>query len=695
MFSSSLVYLFSFAAAANGLLALLVSMGWRGDVRGGLFAAALWSGVLWSIGLIFIDLEAPWAARSLPLTESLRICIWVLFIGSLQVSNPRRLIAQLWEKPSGRMLSVVWVISLLFSVAMVLASIQASPLWATLLLLLIVAGLVGLENLYRRANTETRWRLKFLVFGIGGLLVFDFILYADFLLFRVQNNPLWAARGIVNTVMVPLLAVAAARNRSWSIDIQISRQVVFQSSIGLISGLYLLGLALGGYYIRYTGGAWGEVAQIVVLFMGSVFFITLLASKQFRSRVRVFVSKHFFSYQFDYREQWLKFTQLLASNTADKTIEACALEAIAQLVESPRGQLWLRHGTRYELATHRNMPAPVQALEANSSMVQALDQKGWVIDLEARDAGDFNPMIPEWLRQQTGARLVVPLLWQSELTGFVVLSEPHGGLQTNWEVHDLLKVAGRQAASYLAQARVAKELLVARQFESFNKMSAFIVHDLKNLVSQLDLISTNAPRLIERPDFQKDLLDTVANSVERMKRLLDQLQDARMPSEQAVVVDAYEVCTRAVASFKSAPVPPVLEANGSAAQEVVANPEKLERVIRHLLANAQDAVLSRQELQNGTHTTMRCPIRLKCADHSADQIVLQVEDDGIGMTPEFLRSKLFQPFESTKSRGTGLGMYESREYIRTLGGDVEVMSTAGQGTTVKIFLRRHRPVGIQ
>ncbi len=686
-----LVTFFSCAAAAYAVLGLLASLGWRGDVRGGVFAVAVWVSGGWAASLILVNLGAEGVVRALPLIECARIAVWLLFIASLHVINPKRLLPQLWEKPGGRLLMLLWVGSLLFSLVMVAVGLQANQIWVIALLLLIVAGLVGLENLFRRANAETRWRLKFLVLGIGGLLVFDFILYADFLLFRVQNNSLWAARGIVNTVMVPLLAVAAARNRSWAIDIQISRQVVFQSSIGLISGLYLLGLALGGYYIRYRGGAWGEVAQIVVLFMGGVFFIALLTSKQFRSRVRVYVSKHFFSYQFDYLEQWLKFTQLLASNTVTRPIESCALEAMAQLVESPRGQLWLKDGTRYELVAHRNMTAPVPALEANSAMIQSLAEKGWVIDLEARDPERFNPMIPEWLGQQTGARLVVPLLWQSELTGFVVLSQPHGGLQTNWEVNDLLKVAGRQAASYLAQARAAKELLVARQFESFNKMSAFIVHDLKNLVSQLDLVSANAARLIDRPDFQKDMLDTVANSVQRMKRLLDQLQDARMPSEHAVVLNTHEICQRATASFKSAPVPPVLESDAAAGMEVVANPEKLERVIRHLLANAQDAVLAR----NGTLPDKQAAVRLSCAAQTADMILLQVDDDGIGMSPEFVRTKLFQPFESTKSHGTGLGMYESREYIRKLGGQMQVESEMGKGTTVKIFLRRHRPADLQ
>lgn len=699
MSSSSLIFFYSFAAAASLLLAALVTLGWRRDVRGGLFTAACWGACLWALVVVGIGLGRPFALTLLPLLEWLRSATWLLFIGSLFVESPKRLLVQLWRKRAARgvaLLLLLGLLSALFGLTAPLLpeGVRLTQNWLTLMLLLTVAGMVALETLYRRAGTEVRWKLKFLCIGIGGFFAFDFVLYADMLLFRGINPVLWTARAIVNTLLVPFLAVAAARNRDWTIDIQISRQVVFQSSIGLLSGLYLLGLALGGYYIRYQGGAWGEVAQIVVLFLGTVFFITLLASRQFRSRVRVFISKNFFSYQFDYREQWLKFTQLLSSDGLAQSVESSALQAISGLVDSPRGQLWVRVGNVYEMVAANNMNAPGQVLPANASLIQTLQERGWVIDLERPVAHDFKPMIPDWLQQQTGARLIVPLSWQNELLGFVLLGQPQGGLTTNWEVNDLLKVAGRQAAGYLAQARAARDLLVARQFESFNKMSAFIVHDLKNLVSQLDLVLSNAPRFIDRPDFQKDMLDTVANSVQRMKGLLSQLQDQRMPSEHAVVLDLNQLCRRAVENFKSAPVVPSFVTQESVRLEVVANPERLERVVRHLLANAQDAVLAVAAEKN-VEKKIELTSTLQRVGATHDRIELSLTDTGIGMSAEFMRQRLFQPFESTKTTGTGLGLYESREYIHNLGGEIMVHSTPDQGTTIKINLPRHQPADLQ
>lgn len=702
--SSSLIFLYAVSAAAFLLLAALVTLGWRRDVRGGLFTAACWGTCLWSFAIVGIGLEWSTALILLPVAEWLRVALWLFFIGSLFVESPKHLLLQWWKRPAARAIGLLLLLGLISAVygttstALFPEGVRLSQHWLILMLLLMVVGMVTLETLYRRAGMEARWKLKFLCIGIGGLFAFDFILYADILLFRGLNPVLWTARALVNTLLVPFLAVAAARNRAWKIDIQVSRQVVFQSSIGLLSGLYLLGLALGGYYIRYQGGAWGEVAQIVVLFLGTVFFVTLLASRQFRSRVRVFVSKNFFSYQFDYREQWLKFTQLLSADGMAQSVETSALQAISGLVESPRGQLWLRVGSgphaTYELAVENNMNAPGHRLPANAALIQALQERGWVIDLEHPNELGFNLMIPDWLQRQTGARLIVPLSWQNDLLGFVVLGQPQGGLRANWEVNDLLKVAGRQAASYLAQARAARDLLVARQFESFNKMSAFIVHDLKNLVSQLDLILTNAPRLIDRPDFQKDMLDTVANSVQRMKGLLTQLQDQRMPSEHAVVLDLQQLCQHAVDSFKNAPITPRLRLVETTRIEVIANPERLERVVRHLLANAQDAVLARD---HGGHRegSIELRVALRSPAVAGEQVELVLSDSGIGMSAEFIRNRLFQPFESTKKTGTGLGLYESREYIHSLGGEITVQSTPGVGTTITIHLPRYQPADLQ
>jgi putative PEP-CTERM system histidine kinase len=252
-----------------------------------------------------------------------------------------------------------------------------------------------------------------------------------------------------------------------------------------------------------------------------------------------------------------------------------------------------------------------------------------------------------------------------------VLARSKGKINLNWEVNDLLKTAGRQAASYLAELEAAKALLVARQFEYFNRMSAFVVHDLKNLVSQLSLLLSNADKHKHKPAFQEDMIGTVAHSVEKMKRLLFQLRDGYSlePPAPVALDDVLRQVVSARASLKPAPR---LE-GAVATASVVAHRARLERVIGHLVQNAIEA----------TPAEGNVVVELTQTNGSA---VIAISDTGCGMDEQFMRYRLFKPFESTKATGMGIGTYEARQYVRELGGRLEVESRESQGTVFRVVL---------
>ncbi len=122
--------------------------------------------------------------------------------------------------------------------------------------------------------------------------------------------------------------------------------------------------------------------------------------------------------------------------------------------------------------------------------------------------------------------LIVPLDRQGYLQGFVVLTKPVGLLSLNFEDHDLLKTAGRQVAAVLAQALAQEELAETRQFEALNRLSAFLMHDLKNIVAEQELVLANAQRFRHRADFIDDAFATIRGGTERIKRVLERLATA-------------------------------------------------------------------------------------------------------------------------------------------------------------------------
>jgi putative PEP-CTERM system histidine kinase len=543
------------------------------------------------------------------------------------------------------------------------------------LVLFAVMGLVLVEQVYRSTRPDDRWAIKFLCLGLGGLFVYDFYLYANAALFNAVDAQVWAARGYVAALVTPLIAVSAARNPEWAAPVGLSRSMAFHTASLLGAGIYLLLMAGAGYYLRLFGGEWGDVVLTVFIFAAAMVLVLLMFSGTLRARLRVFLSKHFFSYRYDYRQEWLNFTRALTEGQPGEQLCERAAEALARLIESPGGALWMLEGNAgYQRASHWNWGDLNGTEPADTPFVKWLANKQWVVDLDEmktrRDLyGDLD--IPPWIQGADDAWLVVPLMLHDELLGFVVLKHSLGKVSFNWEVSDLLKVAARQAAAHLAQMRASDQLIVARQFESFNRTTTFVIHDLKNLIAQLSLLLANAEKHQHNPEFQADMLGTVENAVARMNKVLAQLRRSsdETRTQSVALADILNEAAVSKQAFKLRPTldlpPPTLR--------VRAERDRLTRAIGHLLQNALEA------------TPPSGQVTLHGFEDSGKAVV-EITDSGSGMDEEFIRTRLFQPFDSTKGAGMGIGAYECRETVRALGGQLEVDSTPGRGTRFRLRL---------
>lgn len=553
-----------------------------------------------------------------------------------------------------------------------------------LLLAQAVLGLALTEQIYRRTAEPRRWNVRPLCVGLAGIFAFDLVLYADAMLFRVLDEPLWAARGITHALVIPFLAIAASRNKQWDLDVSISRGVLTQSTTLMAVGVYLLGVAGAGYYVRFFGGSWGTTLAAVIVFAALLVLAFIAISETFRAKLRVLVAKNFFAYRYDYREEWLAFTRTLSAAAGDVSVQSRCIAALADLVESPGGSLWMRRADGAYGEAERTIGAPVEAVEpADSPLAGFLAGSGWVLDLAdvRRDPGKYPAgIVPDWVAELPRPWLVVPLQSGDELVGFVVLARSRVDLDPNWEVWDLLKTAGSQAASYLALYRATEALLEVRKFDAFNRMSAFVVHDLKNLVAQLQLMLRNAERHAANPEFQRDMLRTVEHVVGRMNHLMLQLRSGEAPIESPRPVDLAAL-VRGVAEHRVAE-PHALELNAAVGLWALGHEDRLERVVAHLVQNGFDA--------GGAHA--RVSLRTW---REGEHAVIEVQDNGMGMTQDFIQNQLFKPFASTKEKGMGIGAYESQQYISSLGGRIAVESAPGRGTTVRVILLAAPPQGVR
>lgn len=678
------------AAVAFLFLSLLLLTSWRGRLQGAMLTAACLISALWAAVVTYQVSQGRGSSLPGDLLEVLRDAAWLAFLVIL-LGFSRQAAAlssrRLGLKAAGVILLCILLIAAAVYPYVFSVAVNQPPnflIGIAARVVLAVMGMVLVEQLFRNTRSDQRWGIKHVCLGLGGMFAYDFYLYSDAMLFKRIDGAIWEARGIINALIVPLIAVSAARNPKWSLEIFVSRRILFHSAALFGAGVYLLVMAAVGYYLRFFGGNWGTVLQVTFLFGAGLLLIMLLFSGTLRARLRVFLSKHFFSYKYDYREEWLRFTRTLSEGEPGVRFYERSIQAIAELVESPGGALWLvQESGAFERAAHWNMPAANGIEQAGGPLCRFLEGRQWVVNLEEYAAQPdlyASLVLPGWLRSIPKAWLVVPLVLHDRLIGFVVLAQSRGQVHFNWEVSDLLKTAGRQAASYLAQVEAAKALLVARQFESFNRMSAFVVHDLKNLVSQLSLLLANAERHQDNPVFRQDMLGTVEHSVEKMKHLLLQLRAGGQSNEKPVPLPLDELLRRVIMAKSGAKHTPVLEIS-SAGLYVLAHRERLERVIGHLIQNAIEA----------TSSEGRVCVRLNAEDDCA---IIEISDTGCGMSEQFIRDNLFKPFVSTKATGMGIGTYESREYIHQLGGRIEVTSCEAIGTIFRVIVRRHEAQAI-
>ncbi|MCB1955988.1 MAG: PEP-CTERM system histidine kinase PrsK [Rhodocyclaceae bacterium] len=668
---------YGFAACVHALFGLYLLLAWRGGRPGMLLLGAVGLGAVWS-GSAFLALggDSPALALIASVVDYVRIGAWFAFLLVLL-----RMLGV--DRPGLRWGCAAIVLSAMVMVVGQLALAGSQPAVAQLTLrgtflaslLAAVLGLVLIEQLFRSLPADGRWAFKPMSLGLAAVFAFDIYFYAEGLLFQQVDAAVWAVRGFAHAVVLPLVALTVARNPGWKIRISISRQAVFHTSALLASGVYLLMVAGAGYYLQFFGGDWGRAFQVALIFAGVLALLVVLVSGALRARLRVWLSKHLFAYKYDYRSEWLKFTRALSATGETTTPEEAVIGALADLVESPGGGIWLSDGAGECAFRHRlNMPEVDASERMDGPFATFLAQRGWIVNLaefRSRRALYEGLVLPEWLSKLDGAWLVVPLTNGGALAGFVVLLSPRTPVDVDWEVLDLLKTAQQQAASYLSQLQAQEALLEAKKFDAFNRMSAFVVHDLKNLVAQLSLLLKNAERHRDNPEFQQDMLETVAHVEGRMRALMKQLMektsiDPRKPVDLAVMV-------RAIARSKAgqSPAPEVVEC---ASVSVLAHAERLERILGHIVQNAMDATGDDGKVQ----------ICVRPIDGGAVEV--DVIDNGCGMSPEFVRDELFKPFRSTKASGMGIGAYESRQYVKEIGGSIEVASEPGAGTRMRVRL---------
>jgi putative PEP-CTERM system histidine kinase len=552
--------------------------------------------------------------------------------------------------------------------------------FAVMFRLLVVTGaLVLVHNLYVGAGPAERLVVRWTCAALTLLFGYELNLYTVAYLGDTIPAELTALRGLVQIGFAALLAIGAARGKS-VLRFSPSRAVAFQSLSLLVIGGYLIVMVSAAQSLAWFGGNAAQLTQLGFALFTTVVCLAVLPSGRLRAWLKVTIAKHFFQHRYDYRAEWLRFTRTIGrGGESALPLQERVVQAMADITDSPAGLL-LGPAERGDLMLvarwqWRTVEVPAEAL--STSAIAFLERNAFIIDLdevrEGIDHGGEAAIVPQWLRDDPQAWALVPLIHYERLVGVIVLTRPPIPRKLDWEDFDLLKVVGQQLASYLAEHSGQEALLDASRFDEFNRRIAFVMHDIKNLASQLSLLSRNAERHADKPEFRADMLVTLRNSADKLNALIARLSRyGANPVERLGEVDLAVVAQSVVAQFAGPDSHPVYLAEAHCGL-ALGNAETIEQVLIHLVQNAIDA------------SPPSMPVILRVAADGLNGCV-EVIDTGSGMSAEFVRNRLFKPFVSSKPGGFGIGAFEARELVRAMNGQLDVESRESLGSRFVVRL---------
>jgi len=639
------------------------------------FCCALLSS-LWHISLPTTQEYSIAASNVLLWLEGLRYLTWSLLLINLLMLSRGEKLPRFWRYILHASIGL-FIVLLVMSVSKSLTISSEGSWYSYIKILFCLFNIMLCEQLIRHDHSGRMTKLVALI----ALTIFsyDIFVFSNLILFSEINNDIWYARGFISTATALMLALSIifyAQQLTERSKFKLSNSVIlFNTSLTLV-GSFLILIALISSILNFFAISWVNATTIMFYVMTLLTIIILSFSENIRQHIVVFTSKHFFSHKYDYKKQWVKLDSLLSNTSNNANCYDKSLNSISTQFACSSGGLWLKGSNFYSLVAQHNLQISVDiALEHNhSQFIQTMTEQDWIFQVCQHAStldSQYNALLPDWLGLIKNTWIVVPLNTDEQLIGFFILCKDKLSSRLTWEDLDLLKLTGGQIASYISHHQAAEQLQHNKQFAMFNKITAFAIHDVKNLIAQQALVVKNAEKHKHNPEFIDDAITTIANSVDKMDQLLLKLQGKSQNTDESVNLNL--LLTEAIEMNENTQPIPSLSSSSPEAR-IKTDKNKLLMVLNHLITNAQDATAESGSIK----------ITLNSND---DMICLEVRDTGVGMDADFINNKLFQPFTSTKNQhGMGIGAYQIRELIHSLNGELLVESRVNIGSKFSIYL---------
>ncbi len=551
-----------------------------------------------------------------------------------------------------------------------------------LLLIGAVLILANLERTLRHASGYQRWQVKFMALGVG--CIFGARIYTDsqVILYRALDPALDAAPLGALWVAGVLIGRSLGRAPSLNFGFYLSHSFLYNSLTILLVGIYLVAVGIVAKLVFLFKGEQNPALIVFLVLIAILGGAVLLLSDRLRLQRKRWISRHFHRPRYDYLQVWSRFTEQTASLTDMPVLCSRIVKDISKTLETLAVSIWLvdeqEEALDYggsTLFTEKDAEKLRMRGESGKALIQVMRQQDKVLDLrdsKEDSVEDFRARHGEALIESQ-TLLLIPLNAAGRLVGVLTLGGKVSHEPYVFEDHELLKTIADQAAANVLNLKLGERLRQAKEMEAFQVMSAFFMHDLKNLASRLSLLTQNLPMHFNDPDFRKDALRAISHSLEKIYRMCGRLS---LLSQKLEILPAEIDLNSLVQNTLGAmdgllKAKPVSELNPL--PRIKADAEQLQKVLTNLLLNANEAIETGGSIRVVT-------------EQRGTLAAISVIDDGCGISPEFMERSLFRPFQTTKKNGSGIGLFHSRKIVEAHRGRIEVESEKGKGSTFRVLL---------
>jgi putative PEP-CTERM system histidine kinase len=551
---------------------------------------------------------------------------------------------------------------------------------ALYLLVVSVVVLANLEQILRAIEEKTRWEIKFFLIGIGASFGVFIYISAGVLLYWPSAYLLADSLEVFPVIFLMscgLMSISWKRS-SGQTKFVVSHSLIYSSITLLSVGIYLLASYLIAMWSRSWGKNIGLPTEPLIFLLSAIVLSVILMGTAFRQHVRSWVRRNIFAGRYDYRQFWIEAAERVRSIDPPQASAGALADIIHKALGAIDIGVWIRRWepNRLQLLSRLGDIAELPGKEA-FGVVETLVSVTQPVSGDDLDAGQEISEVRDFMKSNH-ASLLVPLVSSGRIAGVITVGSDRSGRKYDREAREFLRVLGGHAAGEFQKSELLATLVKAKEDEAFRAFSTFVLHDLKNFASTLSLIAQNSPRFQENADFQKDALHSVYDTAEKMKRLCNSLRAfSGAPASNRKPEDLNHI-VRSVADNLDAGISKYLRLELGDIPPVLVDFDELEGVIRNLLLNAREAISAEGSII--VRTTRR-----------GNSVELLVQDNGIGISREFIENELFVPFHTTKSGGLGIGLFQSKKIVEAQKGSILVESEEGKGTSIRLILPACEP----